>query len=190
MSDKSRLVITVALVTVLATVPATVLLWLYLGPAEPAATASTPGAAQTAPELPVLPVTVPPPTSPHAGAMRSVMPAAAAPGGSGEVTARLGVTVSYAGDSSSLPDSAAVFVFLRAAGQRMPLVVERFAAAELPKTISLGLQGDPASAMEVVARLSLNGDVRLDPDDTEALRALDSGIQPGESLALQIPAAP
>jgi len=75
--------------------------------------------------------------------------------------------ISYAGDLAELPDGAKVYLFLRAKGERMPLAVQYFDAAELPKRASFSTR-EPLTDVELVARLSLSGRVEKSAGDLEA----------------------
>jgi len=92
--------------------------------------------------------------------------------------------VSYGGDPAALPESAAVFVFLREPGQRMPIAVGRFEPAELPLRVAFGPLGDGAA--ELVARLSLTGGVEGDARDVEVRVPVR---RRGDEVALSLPAS-
>lgn len=77
--------------------------------------------------------------------------------------------VTYPGDVRLLPETAVVYVFARRPGQAMPLAVERFEPAALPRTVEFQRRGAELTGVELVARLSLAGDVYLRPGDTEAV---------------------
>ena len=91
--------------------------------------------------------------------------------------------VDYLGDAALLPDSAAVFVFLRAPGQRMPLAVGRFRPAQLPLRVAFGPV--PEGGAELVARLSISGSVEGDGRDVQSRVAVTGR---GDELELSLPA--
>ena len=75
-----------------------------------------------------------------------------------------------------LPSSAMLFVFLREAGEAMPLAVEYFTTAHIPRPISITVT--PAQqTLEVVARLSSSGRVESHEDSVDVSIALDTNIQ-------------
>ena len=80
---------------------------------------------------------------------------------------------------------AKVYVFLRKAGQRMPLAVQHFAASELPRTVSFSTAG-PESGIELVARLSFSGRVERDAGDLESSQTLAVVGHPPETISLML----
>jgi len=91
------------------------------------------------------------------------------------------VEVSYP-DSQGLDGSAMVYVFLRKPGTRMPLAVQHFAAAELPKTVSFAGTGQD-DAVELVVRLSPSGRVDRSPEDVEFVQVLPGLLHPPQTIA-------
>lgn len=75
--------------------------------------------------------------------------------------------VSYAGTVAHLPETAAVFVFARRSGERMPVAVERFAPTQLPAEVVFRSKG--GEALEIVARLTRLGGARLEEGDVESV---------------------
>jgi len=80
------------------------------------------------------------------------------------------------GPGVSLPPTSTVFLIVRATdGSPMPLAVKRFAVSDLPKDLTLseadamvpGRSISAASAVELVARASLSGNVKPGPGDYE-----------------------
>lgn len=187
MTGRANVVLKAISFVLVATLPSAVLIWLLFGQApssngaDVAASAVRVPRLATAPDAPQQPIL--PPGHP------AITPSTA-PRGPGSSSVPLAVAVDYAGDPAALPEPAMVFVFVRAAGQRMPLLVERFAASELPRSVTLKVPDDPGTGLEIVARLSRNGDVRLDPEDREIVRSLARRTGPVESVALQIPPVP
>jgi len=176
MSSAAKMLVKVVVFGLVATVPSAVLIWLFIGPLPSAAPGNP----------------VPPPASAADAATLPATPVPATAPASGTVD----VSVGYAGEVAALPEAATVFVFLRATGQRMPLTVERFRAGELPRQVTLAIPDHPRVGLEVVARLSRNGDVRLDQQDAQTVLSLAgegaaSGAAPGAArrLVLEIPAA-
>jgi hypothetical protein len=92
----------------------------------------------------------------------------AAPGG-----APITVDVAYAGARDVLPETAKVYVFVRPVGERMPLAVQTFTPRDLPVAVEFA---SPTSAtpagVEVVARLSISGEVALQPGDLEVVSSV------------------
>ncbi len=86
----------------------------------------------------------------------------------------IAVTVSYAGDLAALPDSALVYVFVRKPGSRMPLAVERRKPAELPISVSFSGASLSGTELEIVGRLTMDGDVRLKSGDLEVAQPLNA----------------
>jgi hypothetical protein len=102
---------------------------------------------------------------------------------SGGIVAR----ISYAGDPSSLPASATVFVFARRPGVPMPVAVERYQPGQLPVEVVFRAPDESDAALQITARLSLSGGVRLAPGDVEAS---SQPLVPGPEetrIELQIP---
>ena len=111
-------------------------------------------------------------------------PSASVPEQHNDLAALYGVNaqVSYAGDKTSLGDSAMVYVFLREPGSRMPLAVQHFAAAGLPQSVRFpGLP--PQQAVELVVRLSMSGRVDRSPEDLELIQSVVS-THPPETHAM------
>jgi len=88
--------------------------------------------------------------------------------------------VSYAGNRADLPDGAKVYLFLRAKGERMPLAVQYFDAADLPKRASFATR-EPLTNVELVARLSLSGRVEKSAGDLEAHAWITNGGHPPQT---------
>ena len=76
--------------------------------------------------------------------------------------------ISYAGDTAGLPASATVFVFARRAGVPMPVAVERYQPSQLPVEVVFRAPDDSGTPLQITARLSLSGGVRLEAGDVEA----------------------
>jgi len=91
--------------------------------------------------------------------------------GEADATPTLTSLITYRGDVRRLPASATVYVFARRAGTTMPLAVERFEPAALPRTVEFGGPDGKVGAVELVARLSVSGDVHLGPGDSEIVSA-------------------
>jgi hypothetical protein len=83
------------------------------------------------------------------------------------------VDVAYAGARDALPETAKVYVFVRPVGERMPLAVQTFTPHDLPVAVEFA---SPTSAtpagVEVVARLSISGEVALQPGDLEVVSSV------------------
>jgi hypothetical protein len=81
------------------------------------------------------------------------------------------VEVSYAGAVDALPETAKIYVFVRPVGERMPLGVQTFGIHELPLAVAFTPVAGAAEAkpVEVVARLSMSGQVSLQPGDLETV---------------------
>lgn len=77
--------------------------------------------------------------------------------------------VTYAGDVRVLPETSVVYVFARRPGQTMPLAVERFEPSALPRTVEFERRDSEVPDVELVARLSLTGDVYQQPGDSEVV---------------------
>ncbi|MGE0624156.1 MAG: hypothetical protein AB7I04_05385 [Pseudomonadales bacterium] len=110
-------------------------------------------------------------------------------GGSPQGAALYGVNVaiSYPG-SQALEKAAMVYVFLRKPGTRMPLAVQHFAAAELPKTVSFAGTGQD-EAVELVVRLSPSGRVDRSAGDVEFSRMLPGLLHPPQTVQVALGAA-
>lgn len=91
--------------------------------------------------------------------------------------------VRYQGNTAELDAGAKVYVFLREAGERMPLAVQYFDAAELPKQVSFTTP-QPHSNVELVARLSFSGRVEASPNDPQVVLTLASVGHPPERVDL------
>ncbi len=81
------------------------------------------------------------------------------------------VQVSYSGAVEALPATAKIYVFVRPVGERMPLGVQTFDIHELPVAVAftpVAGAADP-KPVEVVARLSMSGEVSLHPEDLEVV---------------------
>ncbi len=81
------------------------------------------------------------------------------------------VQVSYSGAVEALPATAKIYVFVRPVGERMPLGVQTFGVHELPVEVAftpVAGAADP-KPVEVVARLSMSGEVSLHPEDMEVV---------------------
>lgn len=89
----------------------------------------------------------------------------------------ISVSVSYAGDVTALPGSALVYIFVREPGNRMPLAVERREPGELPISVSFSGEGLSGTELEVVGRLTMDGDVRLKPGDLEVAQQLNTDAE-------------
>lgn len=81
------------------------------------------------------------------------------------------VEVSYSGAVDALPETAKIYVFVRPVGDRMPLGVQTFGIHELPLAVAFTPVAGAAEAkpVEVVARLSMSGQVSLQPGDLETV---------------------
>lgn len=81
------------------------------------------------------------------------------------------VEVSYSGAVDGLPETAKIYVFVRPVGERMPLGVQTFGVHELPLAVAFTPAAGAAEAkpVEVVARLSMSGQVSLQPGDLETV---------------------
>jgi hypothetical protein len=94
-------------------------------------------------------------------------------------------SVSYEGDVAGLPKTAAVFVFARRSGERMPVAVERLAPARLP--VDVVFRHEAGAELEIVARVSLLGGAKLEEGDVESAVTV---VAPGEGekvIALRLP---
>ena len=81
------------------------------------------------------------------------------------------VEVSYSGAVEALPETAKIYVFVRPVGERMPLGVQTFGIRDLPVAVAFTPVAGAAEAkrVEVVARLSMSGEVSLQPGDLESV---------------------
>jgi hypothetical protein len=81
------------------------------------------------------------------------------------------VEVSYSGAVEALPETAKIYVFVRPVGERMPLGVQTFGIRDLPVAVAFTPVAGTAEAkrVEVVARLSMSGEVSLHPEDLEVV---------------------
>lgn len=95
------------------------------------------------------------------------------------------VDLSYPGNAASLDADARVYVFLRRAGERMPLALQYFSAGELPKRVSLPTS-EPLSGVELVARLSFSGRVERTAGDVEVSQWLASVGHPPETVVVRL----
>ncbi len=159
-------------IIVLAMVPTVALVLWYVSPSEPVPTVSASAAAPaTAGDFAV--------ALPGLGSMTDARDLAVLPEGHPEIGRRpvstaddIAVRVTYSGDVTKLPASALVYVFVRKPGSRMPLAVERRDPGELPISVSFRGEGLSATSLEVVGRLTMDGDVRLKPGDLEVATSL------------------
>lgn len=158
----------------LAMVPTVALVLWYVSPSEPAPAVSPSG---------VVPGTgIAPGLAPLGlGPVTDARDLAVLPDGHPEVGRRspstsneIAVTVSYAGDLAALPDSALVYVFVREPGSRMPLAVERRNPGELPISVSFSGENLSETELEIVGRLTMDGDVRLKSGDLEVAQPLNA----------------
>jgi len=90
------------------------------------------------------------------------------PGAQPAATGGIVALVSYAGDVASLPASATVFVFARRAGVPMPVAVEKYQPSQLPVEVVFRAPDETATPLQITARLSRSGGVRLEAGDVEA----------------------
>jgi len=95
--------------------------------------------------------------------------------------------VTYPGDVRLLPETAVVYVFARRPGESMPLAVERFEPAVLPRTVEFQRRGSELADVELVARLSLAGGVHLGPGDAEVASGPLTFAEPS-TVTLPLPA--
>lgn len=157
----------------LAMVPTVALVLWYVSPSEPAPTVSASGVAPATESAPAMaPLGL--------GPVTDARDLAVLPDGHPEVGRRspstsneIAVAVSYAGDLAALPDSALVYVFVREPGSRMPLAVERRKPGELPISVSFSGEGLSGTELEIVGRLTMDGDVRLKSGDLEVAQSLN-----------------
>jgi cytochrome c-type biogenesis protein CcmH len=97
----------------------------------------------------------------------------------GDAGPALAVTVDLGADAGTLPANAALFVFARKPGERMPLLVARRGVQGNPVTVRLdkanGMQGavqlNSGDVLEVGARLSRSGELVADATDPQAIAA-------------------
>ncbi len=94
-------------------------------------------------------------------------------------------SVSYAGDAARLPETAAVFVFARVPGERMPVAVERLAPGRLP--VEVVFRQRAGAELELVARLTLLGGAKLEPGDVESAVQVVAPGEGEEVVALRLP---
>lgn len=159
-------------IIVLAMVPTVALVLWYVYPSGPVQTVNATAAAPLTTGDPVLePLGL--------GSVTDARDLAALPAGHPEIGQRpvstandISVRVAYAGDVKTLPASALVYVFVREPGSRMPLAVERREPGELPLSVSFSGDSLSETGLEVVGRLTMDGDVRLKPGDLEVARPL------------------
>lgn len=100
----------------------------------------------------------------------------------------INVEVSYSGAVDGLPETAKIYVFVRPVGERMPLGVQTFGVHELPLAVAFTPAAGAAEAkpVEVVARLSISGQVSLQPGDLETVSGpLQFGIA-GQRVQLKL----
>jgi hypothetical protein len=125
---------------------------------------------------------------PAASAVPRVVAQPMLPGAQAATSGGIIALVSYAGDTSGLPAPATVFVFARRAGVPMPVAVERYQPSQLPVEVVFRAPDDAGTPLQITARLSLGGGVRLEAGDVEAS---SQPMVPGPEEArieLQIPA--
>ena len=110
---------------------------------------------------------------PQPAAQKGVQPPAAAPMTQPQDHAGspVDVEVSYSGAVDALPETAKIYVFVRPVGERMPLGAQTFGVHELPLAVAFTPNAGAAEAkpVEVVARLSMSGQVSLQPGDLETV---------------------
>ncbi|MDH3643076.1 MAG: hypothetical protein OES38_13325 [Gammaproteobacteria bacterium] len=150
------------LVCCVPTVLVTALVAYNLGAASVALT-STPAPARA----PVAPAPTGSAAGPDAGAQR-IVAQSMLPGAQPAATGGIVALVSYAGDIASLPASATVFVFARRAGVPMPVAVEKYQPSQLPVEVVFRAPDETGTPLQVTARLSRSGGVRLEAGDVEA----------------------
>lgn len=120
-------------------------------------------------------------TAPPSGPESSVTTAGSMPNAPYGVVAE----VTYAGDVSRLDSTATVYLFLREKGSRMPLAVQYFPAAELPKRASLAT-GRPLANVELVVRLSKSGQVEQSPGDPQAQAWIEGNGHPPRTVQMHL----
>lgn len=108
------------------------------------------------------------PLSPAVSAVRRDVARSMLPGTQAATSGGIVALVSYAGDISNLPASATVFVFARRAGVPMPVAVQRYQPDQLPVEVVFFGAGETATPLQITARLSRGGGVRLEDGDAEA----------------------
>lgn len=91
--------------------------------------------------------------------------------------------VRYQGNVAELDAGAKVYVYLRAAGERMPLAVQYFDAGELPRRVTF-MTPQPHSNVELVARLSYSGRVEASPGDPQVILVLAEVGHPPATVEL------
>lgn len=166
------------LVCCVPTVLVTALVAYNLGAAS---VALTPAPAPASAPAPIAPTT-PPSTGVQRVVAQSMLPGAQ-PAATGGIVAQ----VSYAGDVASLPAAATVFVFARRAGVPMPVAVEKYQPSQLPVEVVFRAPDDTGTPLQVTARLSRSGGVRLEPGDVEtSSEPMVPGAQESR-VELQIP---
>lgn len=89
----------------------------------------------------------------------------------GEAGLPIDVEVSYSGAVEALPATAKIYVFVRPVGERMPLGVQTFGVGELPLAVAFSPAAGASEAknVEVVARLSMSGEVSMQPGDLQSV---------------------
>ena len=100
--------------------------------------------------------------------VRRVVAQSMLPGAQPAATGGIVALVSYAGDVASLPASATVFVFARRPGVPMPVAVEKYQPSQLPVEVVFRAPDETATPLQITARLSRSGGVRLEGGDVEA----------------------
>lgn len=112
---------------------------------------------------------LPPPVEPQANrAVQRVVAQPMMPGAQPATSGGIVALVSYAGDVATLPASATVFVFARRAGVPMPVAVERYQPNQLPVEVVFRAPDATEEPLQITARLSRGGGVRLEDGDVEA----------------------
>ena len=96
--------------------------------------------------------------------------------------------VRFQGNVAELDAGAKVYVYLRAAGERMPLAVQYFDAGDLPRRVTF-MTPQPHSNVELVARLSYSGRVEASPGDPQVILALAEVGHPPATVELVLGAA-
>jgi len=95
--------------------------------------------------------------------------------------------VALAGNATSQPAAAKIFVFVRVTGTSMPLAVEQFNPSDLPTAVGFAPPKQVVGQVEVVARLSLTGAVSKQPGDQEVISEPISIDQWASNILLTIP---
>ena len=98
------------------------------------------------------------------------------------------VAVSYQGSAQTLPESSVVYVFVREVGKKMPLAVEKMLPSELPVQFGFAERKDQTRDLEVVARLSLSGNVYREAGDVEVVGSTVGRGSGHDVLRLNLPA--